>query len=119
MSLLLAAALWAFHGVALLWNWGRYRPQVALLHGLAVAAAGGALLWLALPVWALYVSGGLIGAVAGWGHPLVPGIWPGLALLVAVPVLLHTTPALLAFGDFAVAVQAVAFLVAFSKSSLK
>lgn len=118
MSLMLAAALWCFHGVILLWNWGRFRRRIALLHGLGVGVVAWALLWLGVPEWALYAAGAVVGAAGGWGHPLAPGLWPGIGLLWAAPFLLRTAPALTGAGAFALAAQGVAFLVSFTRSSL-
>lgn len=118
MTMMVAVALWCFHGVALLWNWGRYRPGIALLHGVGTAVLAGALAWLGAPAWAMYGAGALLGAVAGWGHPLAPGLWVGVGLLWPLPFLLSSAPALLAVVAFALAAQIAAAVVSFVKGSL-
>ncbi|HYG57996.1 MAG TPA: hypothetical protein VD902_08045 [Symbiobacteriaceae bacterium] len=118
MSLLLAAALWVFHGMLLWWNWGKFRPRLALLHGAAVAAVAGVMAWLGVPPWAMWGAGVLIGAVGGWGHRLAPGLWVGIGLLWAVPFLLQSGPALGAVAAFALVSQAAAALVSLTRSSL-
>lgn len=115
---MLAIMLWIFHGVALLWNLNRFRPRIALLHGLAVAVVGAAMIYLHAPEWAFYVAGALIGAVAGWGHPLFPGLWPGLGILLTLPFLLRMGSAFLSGGAFALAAILVAALTSFIKGAI-
>jgi hypothetical protein len=118
MTLLIAAALWCFHGVVLWWNWGAFRPRVALLHGVGMAAAAAVLVWLGAPGWAMTAAGVLVGVVGGWGHRLAPGLWVGLALLGALPFLMHSGPALLAVTAFALPSQVAAGLASLTKGAL-
>ncbi len=115
MTALLVVALWSFHGVALAWNWGRFRPHIAALHGVGMAAMAGLLLWVALPLWALYAAGALVGFVGGWGHPWAPGLFIGVGLLGAVPFLLGSAPALTGAAAFALAAQVAAALASLSR----
>lgn len=118
MTVMLALFLWVCHGLLLWWNWGQYRLKLSLLHGLAVAVVTGALLWLGAPLWVMYGVGVIIGGVAGWGHRLAPGLWVGVGLTWPLLFLVASAPAVPAAGDFALAAQVTAFLVAFTKSSL-
>jgi O-antigen/teichoic acid export membrane protein len=118
MTVMLGLFLWIFHGLLLWWNWGQFRPRITLLHGLLLALITGALLWLGAPAWLMYGAGAAIGAVAGWGHRLAPGLWVGLGLTWPLLFLVASAAAVPAAGAFALAAQIAAFLVAFSKSSL-
>ena len=80
----LALTLWLLHGVLLWRGWGRFRPQVALLHGVGVALAGVCFALSPFPLWLPFGAGALLGLVGALGHPLVPGLWVGLGLLGAV-----------------------------------
>lgn len=118
MTAMLALLLWIFHGLLLWWSWGKFRPRIALLHGLGLAVLVGGLITFGVPLWLVYGFGAAIGAVAGWGHPLAPGLWVGLGPLLALPFVLGSAEALTAVGAFAVTAQVVAGLVSFTKSSL-
>jgi hypothetical protein len=117
MALIAAVVLWAIHGMILWWNWGGFRPRVALLHGLGMAAVAGVLLWLGLPGWALSVAGAAIGGVGGWGHRLAPGLFFGLLFAAVVPFLLGTGAGFVGLGAFALAAQAAAGLASLTKSA--
>lgn len=118
MSLLLAVALWVFHGIILWWNWGQFRPRIALLHGVAMGVLAGGLAWLGLPIWAVYGVAALVGGVGGWGHRLAPGLWVGIGLLWAVPFLAQSGEALNAVAAFALVSQGAAALASLTRSAL-
>jgi hypothetical protein len=115
---MLALFLWVFHGLMLWWNWGQFRPQITLRHGLAVAIIAGALLWLDAPLWLMYGAGVLLGVAAGWGHRLAPGLWVGLALTWPLLFVIASATVVSDAGAFALAAQVTAFLVSFTRSSL-
>jgi hypothetical protein len=115
LNVLLAAALWTFHGVLLMWSWGQYRPHIALLHGVGALLGVGLLIWIGLPVWVLTLAGALVGGAGAWGHRLAPGLWVGIGLLWLVPFWLHSGSALLLVGSFALTAQVVAALVVLAR----
>lgn len=100
---LLFVLLWLAHGALLLRGWGRFRPRIAALHGLAMGLLGAALTWglPALPV--LAVAGGLIGLVGALGHPLAPGLWLGVGLVWLAPWVLPVDPTAYWFNYGAIA----------------
>ncbi|HLN64198.1 MAG TPA: hypothetical protein VK464_21980 [Symbiobacteriaceae bacterium] len=118
MALLLASALWTFHGMILWWHWGAFRPRIALLHGVGMALVAGLLVWLSLPGWLLATAGALVGGVGGWGHRLAPGLWVGVGLLAVLPFALNAGQALPGAAIFALAAQAVAALASLTRSAL-
>lgn len=118
MTVMLAAALWVFHGLILWWNWGQFRPRIALLHGVGMAVVAGLLAWAGLPQWLQAALGAAVGGVGGWGHRLAPGLWVGVGLSMALPWLFASGPMLLGLAAFALAAQLAAALASFTKSSL-
>lgn len=118
MTVLLAGAFWCFHGLILWWNWGKFRPHIALLHGVGMAAVAFLLVWVGLPAWALGAAGLAVGAVGGWGHRLAPGLWVGVLLLLPLPFLLDSASLLQGGAVFALWAQLAAAMAAFVKSSL-
>jgi hypothetical protein len=79
----IAVALWLWHLVDLLRGWGRFRPQIALAHGLlaaALLAAGGRALASYSGLY-LFLCG-LMGIIAVRGHRLAPGVAVGTGLLL-------------------------------------
>lgn len=118
MTIMLAVALWVLHGMILWWNWGQFRPHIALLHGVAMGLLAGGLAWVGAPVWLVYGLAALVGGVGGWGHRLAPGLWVGNALLLAVPFLTPSAESLAAAGAFALVSQGAAALASLTRSSL-
>ena len=118
MTLLLAAALWVFHGIILWWNWGQFRLRIALLHGVAMGVLAGELVWLDMSMYVVYGMAAVIGAVGGWGHRLAPGLWLGNGLLWVVPFVAQSGEALTAVAAFALVSQGAAALASLTRSSL-
>lgn len=117
MAFMAAVALWLFHGVGLWFNWGDFRPRLALVHGLGLAVLGGALLGFNPPAWIVFGFGAVIGGVAGWGHRLAPGLWVGIALLWPLPFLLTTVAAFNNLGTLALTAIGAAALASLTKSA--
>lgn len=84
---IIATLLWLAHGVLLWRNWGRFRPHIALLHGLLVLAVGAAARHFDAPDWAMSGLGIAIGAAGAFGHLLAPGLWVGLGLQWLFPIM--------------------------------
>lgn len=118
MAVLLAGALWCFHGLILWWNWGKFRPHIALLHGAGLAAVTFGLVWLGLPGWVLAAAGLAVGALGGWGHRLAPGLWVGVLILLPLPFLLSSANLLQGAALFMLVAQLAAVMAAFVKASL-
>lgn len=82
-----AALVWLAHGLVLARNRGRFRPHIALVHGLLLAVVGAGLRLLGLSaLWSL-AAGLAAGAVGALGHPLAPGVFVGFGLQWLWPLL--------------------------------
>ncbi len=93
----MAALLWIVHGYLLYRGWGKFRPHIALLHGVLIGVLGLGLQWLNMPLWALLGAGVAVGGVGALGHALVPGLWLG-AIIGPAPFTLGAQVGALAVG---------------------